>query len=609
LEKLFQAFSQAEAFVSRKYGGTGLGLALSRSFCQMMGGDVTVESTYGVGSTFTIRLPARPLVRQPASAASSEPTRAQGAGSELSSGEAGESIVLAIDDEPAVRDLVQRLLSKEDFRVVTAASGEEGLKLARDLRPNAITLDVLMPGMDGWTVLAALKAARRLLVLIGNTVHFPGIRAGETDRAGAAAAVIPEVVSAVQPPVDEAPSLHEGGHGNLLVVDDDSMNRDLLARHLERQGHDVVLAEDGRQALERVQQEKFDVILLDMLMPELNGYDVLLRLKSAAGSRDIPVIMISALDEIESVARCIEAGAEDYLPKPFNPVLLRARISACLEKEHPRDLEVEYLRNPARVTDAALAVEAGTYDADHLAGVAGRADALGHLARVFQQMVREMRAREERAKEEEALKRELRLASEIQVSMLPAKLPHTAGFDIGARMIPARAVGGDFFDIFSVGAGSLGFAIGDVAGKGMPAALFAALTSALLRAEATRTASPECVLRSVNQYLLERNSRGLFVALLYGVLDEATHQFSYVRAGHEYPLPYERTGAALAVPEGRSQPLGLFEDLALETRTMTLLQGDTMLLFTDGVTEAMDGCTEGLVWVAAAYPVPCCPPR
>ena len=153
LEKLFQAFSQADASISRKYGGTGLGLALSRRFCQMMGGDITVESTYGVGSTFTIRLPAQPIVRQQPAP---EPARAD-ARSVLAPASPGESIVLAIDDEPAVRDLVQRFLSKEGFRVVTAASGEEGLKLARELRPHAITLDVLMPGMDGWTVLGGAQ--------------------------------------------------------------------------------------------------------------------------------------------------------------------------------------------------------------------------------------------------------------------------------------------------------------------------------------------------------------------------------------------------------------------------------------------------------------------
>jgi serine phosphatase RsbU (regulator of sigma subunit)/DNA-binding NarL/FixJ family response regulator len=421
-------------------------------------------------------------------------------------------------------------------------------------------------------------AAGRFLALITNAAGPP-----ERRQAGPATADLPGLSGSLPPQVRKA-----GAVGRLLVVDDNEENRDLLARHLRKQGHTVALAENGRQALERMGQDKFDLVLLDVVMPEVNGYEVLLRLKGDPSLRDIPVIMISALDEIDSVARCIESGADDYLAKPFNPVLLKARTNACLEKKRLRDLEMDYLRNVTMVTDAALAVEAGTFTPDSLAGVEGRADELGHLARVFQQMVREMQARAQRAKEEEAFKREMRLASEIQLSMLPAKLPRPDGFDIGARMIPAQAVGGDFYDVFPAGTGRLGLAIGDVSGKGMPGALFMALTCALLRVEAMRAASPERVVRNVNQHLLERNSRGLFVTLVYGVLDKATRQFSYVRAGHEYPLRIDPAGALLTVPEGRSLPLGLFHEIVLEAQTVTLLPGDTLLLFTDGVTEAMN---------------------
>jgi DNA-binding response OmpR family regulator len=132
----------------------------------------------------------------------------------------------------------------------------------------------------------------------------------------------------------------------------------------------------------------------------MNGYEVLLRLKGDAAHRDIPVIMISALDEIDSVVRCLEAGAEDYLSKPFNPVVLRARIGASLEKKRLRDAEVEYLRNVAVVTDAAGAVEAGTFIAEDLTEVSQRRDALGQLARVFQRMAREVYAREQRLKQQ-----------------------------------------------------------------------------------------------------------------------------------------------------------------------------------------------------------------
>src|SRR5206468_3177137 len=149
LGKLFEAFSQADAATTRKYGGTGLGLALSRRLCRMMGGEVTVESEAGRGSTFTILLPAlvAEIVEQPAASAAPTDRVASGVGT-----------VLVVDDEAAVRDLMQRFLAKEGFRVVTAAGGEEGLRRARELRPDAITLDVMMPGMDGWAVLSALKA-------------------------------------------------------------------------------------------------------------------------------------------------------------------------------------------------------------------------------------------------------------------------------------------------------------------------------------------------------------------------------------------------------------------------------------------------------------------
>ena len=127
--------------------------------------------------------------------------------------------------------------------------------------------------------------------------------------------------------------------GRLLVVDDNEMNRDMLSRRLERQGHAVIMAENGRQALEKIRSEPFDLVLLDIMMPELNGYEVLEQMKNDDGLRHIPVIMISAVDELDSVVRCIELGAEDYLSKPFSPVLLKARISACLEKKQLRDQE------------------------------------------------------------------------------------------------------------------------------------------------------------------------------------------------------------------------------------------------------------------------------
>jgi DNA-binding response OmpR family regulator len=186
--------------------------------------------------------------------------------------------------------------------------------------------------------------------------------------------------------------------GHILVVDDNRLNRIKLAHSLQQEGHSSAMAENGRQAIEMIGAEPFDLVLLDIVMPEIDGYQVLEQMKSDSHLRDIPVIVISALDEMESVVKGIKMGAEDYLPKPFDPVLLKARISACLEKKWLRDQELEYLRQVTCLTDAAAAVEAGTFDPGCLTDVAQRADELGQLARVFQSMAREVYAREQRLK-------------------------------------------------------------------------------------------------------------------------------------------------------------------------------------------------------------------
>ncbi len=188
--------------------------------------------------------------------------------------------------------------------------------------------------------------------------------------------------------------------GHILVVDDYLFNRMQLKHSLEQQGHTVALAENGRQALDRVAAGHFDLILLDILMPEMDGYEVLARLKADPVHRDLPVIVISALDEMESVIRGIAMGAEDFLPKPFDPLLLRARLGACLEKKRLRDQEVEYLQQVARVTAAAAAVETGHFELASLDEVAARPDALGQLGRVFQRMAREVYAREQSLKQQ-----------------------------------------------------------------------------------------------------------------------------------------------------------------------------------------------------------------
>jgi two-component system cell cycle response regulator len=188
--------------------------------------------------------------------------------------------------------------------------------------------------------------------------------------------------------------------GHLLVVDDNRLNRMNLAHSLRLEGYRFAMAENGRQAMEMLRAEPFDVVLLDIVMPEMDGYQVLEEMKRDPRLREIPVIVISALDEMESIVRCIEMGATDYLAKPFEVALLRARLNASLANKRLRDIELEFLEQVHHVIKAAAAVESGTFDCDSLDPVAGRGDALGQLARVFQNMARQVDAREQRLRQQ-----------------------------------------------------------------------------------------------------------------------------------------------------------------------------------------------------------------
>lgn len=239
------------------------------------------------------------------------------------------------------------------------------------------------------------------------------------------------------------------GPAHILVVDDVEDNRSVLERRLTRNGHLVTCATGGQHALDLVSRERFDLVLLDVMMPDLDGLTVLERLKASPGTRDIPVLMITAFDDEGTVVRCIERGAEDHLAKPFDPVLLRARINACLEKKRLRDAELEYLEQVNLVISAASAVESGTYNVESLADVAQRSDELGRLARVFGTMAAEVRARESRLhRQVHALRREI------------ATVGRPGGLTTAAQSKHALATGQRFaerFDILEeIGSGGMG---------------------------------------------------------------------------------------------------------------------------------------------------------
>jgi adenylate cyclase len=199
------------------------------------------------------------------------------------------------------------------------------------------------------------SAAELFLSRVNEIVDFSKLDAGlkapgpeVSDRSS----LLRHALTSLRESAQDSAAVISGESGSILVVDDNEINRDLLSRYLERQGHAVRVADNGRQALEMIATGAFDLVLLDIMMPELNGYEVLQHLKHSETWRDLPVIMISALDEIDSAVRCIELGAEDYLRKPFNPVLLRARVQACLEKKRLRDLKVEQQRKLTELNTA-----------------------------------------------------------------------------------------------------------------------------------------------------------------------------------------------------------------------------------------------------------------
>jgi CheY-like chemotaxis protein len=190
-------------------------------------------------------------------------------------------------------------------------------------------------------------AGNRLLAFIDDIINLSKVASGNVDAAletSGLSTIIKDVVTAIKPLATDAATDADTRGGRILVVDDNDVNRDMLSRRLQREGYLAAVAADGLRALQMLRDEPFDLVLLDIMMPVLNGYQVLERIKNDEALRHIPVIMISALDELDSVVRCIEMGAEDYLPKPFEPVILKARIGACLEKKRLRDREVLHLR-------------------------------------------------------------------------------------------------------------------------------------------------------------------------------------------------------------------------------------------------------------------------
>ncbi len=327
--------------------------------------------------------------------------------------------------------------------------------------------------------------------------------------------------------------------GYVLVVDDNQVNRKLLSQHLKKDGHRVVTAEDGEQALVKLHENSFDLVLLDLEMPRKDGLRTLIEMKQDLVLRHIPVIMITAVEEIESTIRCIEMGAEDYLPKPFNPILLRARIDASLEKKRLRDQEQLYLKG---------------------------------------------------------LERELEIGREIQMGFLPEELPQAEGWEIAAYLKAAREVAGDFYDAFLLPDGNIGLVIADVCDKGVGAALFMTLFRSLIRAAATTNAFGENgagtsenrlqhTINLTNNYIAETHGNtGMFATVFFGILNPTDGSLVYINGGHEPPVIYN--GKEIRDTLAKTGPaIGAIAGLEFKCRQTQLERGDLLFAFTDGVPE------------------------
>lgn len=347
LSKLFQEFTQADSSTTKKYGGTGLGLAISRRFCRMMGGDITVESEPEKGSTFRVWLPRRVVEsaaepdtdleeRLPRKMADSQ--KALTANVPMVHPDA--PLVLVIDDDETVRDLMSRFLLDEGYNISVAKDGEEGLRRIRELKPAAVLLDILMPEVDGWTVLQTCKNDPELadIPMIVLTISDNRKRAYEM---GAADFLVK--------PVDrkrlrEVLSEHRGVHRRILLVDDDKGTRRVMKNLVTREGFLVMEANGGREALEQLESAVPDLILLDVMMPEMDGFEFIEQLRSNPEWRSIPLVVVTAKDlsdeerqrlsgNVDSISLKSASAPEDMLQKLRSAISVRNTESGAQSKE------------------------------------------------------------------------------------------------------------------------------------------------------------------------------------------------------------------------------------------------------------------------------------
>jgi sigma-B regulation protein RsbU (phosphoserine phosphatase) len=330
----------------------------------------------------------------------------------------------------------------------------------------------------------------------------------------------------------------------ILVVDDEPINIDVLTGVLKSQ-YALLVAKSGEHAIRVANSGKPDLILLDIMMPEMDGYEVCRRLKTDEATRDIPVIFITAMKEIEDEAKGLQIGAVDYITKPISPAILMARVQAQLSLvKHEKELQAAY---------AIIKLQ------------------------------------------KDRMEEELNVGRDIQMGMMPVNFPHASDdnqFALHARLEAARELGGDFYDFFFLDESAICLCVGDVSGKGVPAALFMAITKTLIRSSAESSRSTADIISETSNTLAKGNANCMFVTLFMAICDIRSGEITYTNAGHNPPYVIKANGELLCLNKRHGLVGGVMEGVHYGEDTMTLQADDTLFLFTDGVTEAQNSDEE-----------------
>ncbi|MEB3263506.1 MAG: SpoIIE family protein phosphatase [Synechococcus sp.] len=436
----------------------------------------------------------------------------------------------------------------------------------------------LLAASEGLAVASDLAKVRQAAQTLDHLVHHLDLLAAGFSAAPSSPSALPATAAAAPAPPSPAPAPRElegppqsppcpeeASAAHILVVDDTPSNLEVLERQLLRKGHRVTTCLSAEAALEQLRQQAFDLILLDLLMPGMNGDEFLRYLKSDPGLRFIPVIMISALEDYGQMVKCIEIGAEDFLPKPFESTLLKARIGSSLERKRARDKEAMYTRQ----------VEA--------------------LSAQLQQ--------------------ELDQGRTMQRNFLPAQLLEKPGWEFAAFFSPAKQLAGDFYDLFELPGGAVGIIIADVCDKGVGAALFMGLFRSLLRIFSGQTlldglplhpaeamppgeeAEPGGAAQNharhleaiglTNSYIaINHGETGMFATVFFGILDLATGRMSYINAGHDPIYVLDSEARLKQVLDVSGPAVGMLACMRFAVQEMQFNPGDLLLAYTDGITEA-----------------------